>query len=569
MAQNKPGAAGSWLFFTALRYPHLVLLVLAAAAAGAYFACALVVTTGDFFSAPGEFSRYALRIALYAFICGAAGLAMNCGAELLAARAERDCRMDYYAGLLSKDFPTHIRFGQKDLLPGVLDAPLAIGRLFCPGLARMIYAFFLGLFSLFMTMGVHPVLLPLPAIFALLLLFSLRGYNWHLEAAVTEERDRRERLAADVEETVSGRETIVSQSLTEDTVNTFNADALFLKDGSIQREKAAAWYLPGLLFWVFLGAGLFEGFFLLWRGALEPGGFAVFTGLFLVFLYAARVCPPAYALVQQGGAAAARMLKIMNRGKSFAEPPTRSSGGETLRGGVSFDAVFFSYESSLILRRISFTVKEGMFVVIAGASGSGKTTLARLAARLLEPDIGTISIDGKDIRDRDRQSVKSQIAFIGQEPFLFPLSVRGNIALGNPAATDEDIRAAAEKTEAHEFISRLSGGYDTPVGDGGEGLTADMSLRIALARAVLADPRILIIDDAAGTQDSKTEDQLCRAVQAAARGRTAFIVSHRLSQIRWADYILFMKNGEILCQGTHEQLVIESADYRRIFSGLS
>ncbi|MDR3200644.1 MAG: ABC transporter ATP-binding protein/permease, partial [Spirochaetales bacterium] len=247
----------------------------------------------------------------------------------------------------------------------------------------------------------------------------------------------------------------------------------------------------------------------------------------------------------------------------------RLSGEQAAGGGVSFDAVFFSYESSLVLRRISFTVEEGMFAVIAGASGSGKTTLARLAAGILEPDIGTIRIDGKDIREEDRKNPRSRIAFIGQEPFLFPRSVRDNIALGNPAATGEDIRAAAKKAEAHEFISRLRSGYDTLVGDGGEKLTADMILRVALARALLADPRVLIIDDAVGPVDSETEDELRRALRAAAQGRTTLIVSHRLSQIRWADHILFMKNGGILCQGTHEQLVLESADYRRIFSGLS
>jgi ATP-binding cassette subfamily B protein len=239
-----------------------------------------------------------------------------------------------------------------------------------------------------------------------------------------------------------------------------------------------------------------------------------------------------------------------------------------IKGSVAFDNVFFSYDSAIALRRINFSVPPGTFTVITGGSGSGKTTLAMMLGCLLEPAVGTISVDGIDIREWDRQNLRSRIAVIEKEPFLLPLSIRNNIALGKSAATEEDIRTAAVKAEAHGFISRLVGGYDTPVGEGGAVLSGDQKLRIALARAFLADPRILVVDDAAGPADSAAEEEILKALRTVAGGRTAFVVSYRLSQIRWADHILFMKNGELVCQGNHEHLVIRSADYRRIFSGL-
>jgi ATP-binding cassette subfamily B protein len=258
------------------------------------------------------------------------------------------------------------------------------------------------------------------------------------------------------------------------------------------------------------------------------------------------------------------MLKIMKEKSGSKKPDGSTVPAQVPAGGVVFDNVFFSYGPALVLRRINFSVEPGMFTVITGTAGSGKTTLARLIARALEPDIG--SVHTGDAGGQDEAAAR--VVFIEEEPFIFPASVRENIALGNPAALEEDIREAAKKAGAHEFISGLPQGYDTRAGEGGAEFSAGGKLRIALARAFLADPPVLVVDDAVGAVDSKTEDMLRQAIRAVAKGRTAFVVSHRLSQIRWADYILFMKNGELLCRGTHEQLVLESADYRRVFSGL-
>jgi ATP-binding cassette subfamily B protein len=567
MALKEPETAGAWLFSRVFRYPRLVFLAAAAAVAGAFAFCAFAAAAGDFFDAAHRgvaaeaSSRCALRAAAYAFLCAAAWFGGSLAGGALAARVERDCLADYHEGLLAKDFLFHFRradFRQR---------PAAIGAMVSPGLVRMFQAAAACLVFLGMTARLHFFLLPVPVLFTFFVFFRLKSFDWNGETAILEEEERREVLAADWAEAAAGRETLVSQAMEAAAENRFGADALFLRDACMRREKAASGYAPAFFFAIFLGTALTPGFFLQENGMLSAGGLAAFAGSCAVFLYVMRVCPSAYTAVRRGQAAARRMWKIMREKSGAQKSAAKSPAGKLPPGesaaeaGVVFDNVFFSYEKTLVLRRINFSLKPGVFALITGTAGSGKTTLARLIARALEPDIGAVRIGCAGAEE-------ARIAFIEGSPCVFPLSVRENIALGNPAAHDADIREAAQKAEAHEFISGLPQGYDTRAGEGGAEFSADEKLRIALARAFLADPHILVVDDAVGAVDSKTEDSLRRAIRAVAKGRTAFVVSHRLSQIRWADYILFMKNGELLCQGTHEQLVLESADYRRVFSGL-
>ncbi|MCL1818488.1 MAG: ABC transporter ATP-binding protein/permease, partial [Spirochaetaceae bacterium] len=420
-----------------------------------------------------------------------------------------------------------------------------------------------------MTARIHLFLVPLPAVFALLLFRGLPGFDWKNSAAALEEEEREKNLSAIAEETAAGRQTILTQALAVETTSRFFSASVFLRDARAQREKAAAAFLPGLYVWLFWGAALFLGFFLAARGMISPGGLASYAGFFAVFLYAARVCPPAWAALRQGKRTARRMVKLMT--EKSPEKSTRETDNAAKEaaeenvppGGVTFRGVFFSYASAVVLRRINFSVQPGMFVVIAGTTGSGKTTLARLVARVLSPGLGSALFGGDTGEERE------SVAFIeGAEPFLFPLTLRENIALGNPACGEDELREAAEKAGIHEFISALPQGYETRVGDGFPALAPDREFCVALARALLAKPRVLVIDDVAPSTDSAAEERRTKAIHAAARGRTAFVVSHRLSEIRWADYILFMKDGEIRAQGTHEQLVLASPDYRRIFSGL-
>jgi ATP-binding cassette subfamily B protein len=219
-----------------------------------------------------------------------------------------------------------------------------------------------------------------------------------------------------------------------------------------------------------------------------------------------------------------------------------------------------------VLKDISFTAQPGETIAIVGTTGSGKTTLTRLINRIFDTTAGRVLVDGVDVRDWNLEALRSQISTIEQDVFLFSTTLAENIAFGCPEADQEAIVHAAVEAQAAEFIERFPDGYQTEVGERGVTLSGGQRQRIAIARAFLTNPRILILDDSTSAIDSETEDRIQRAMRRISRQRTTFLITHRLSQIRWADRILVLRRGELVDQGTHEELMERSADYRRIFA---
>ena len=213
-------------------------------------------------------------------------------------------------------------------------------------------------------------------------------------------------------------------------------------------------------------------------------------------------------------------------------------------------------------------MQPGQTVAIVGQTGSGKTTLVRLINRTYDPGSGSVQIDGVDLRNWKLDTLRSQISIIEQDIFLFSKSIFENIAFSKPTASREEVEDAAKKAQAHAFISSLPQAYDTVIGERGVTLSGGQRQRIALARAFLTDPKILILDDSTSAIDSQTEDEIQRAIKAASEGRTTFIITNRLSQIRWADLIIVMRQGSIADIGTHADLMRTSSSYRNIFTEL-
>jgi len=219
-----------------------------------------------------------------------------------------------------------------------------------------------------------------------------------------------------------------------------------------------------------------------------------------------------------------------------------------------------------VLKNVSFSAQPGETIAIVGQTGSGKTTLTRLINRIFDVDSGQVLVDGVDVSDWSLEALRSQISTIEQDVFLFSRAIRENIAFGRADASQAEIEHAAREAQAHEFIARLPGGYDTELGERGVTLSGGQRQRIAIARAFLTNPRILILDDSTSAIDSATEDQIQRAMWRISSQRTTFLITHRLSQIRWADRILVLRQGELVDQGTHEELFERSKAYRRIFA---
>jgi ATP-binding cassette subfamily B protein len=301
------------------------------------------------------------------------------------------------------------------------------------------------------------------------------------------------------------------------------------------------------------------------QGRMTIPQIVVFMGLLNLFRFPTFISIFSFSLVQGGIAGAERILSLIRAETELDE--NVSGHAAPIAGKIVFDKVTFGYDPrDPILQDVSFSVSPGQTVAIVGQTGSGKSTLTQLVNRTYDATRGRILIDGVDVREWNLDSLRSQISKIEQDVFLFSRTIAENIAFGAPNATQEQIEQAAGEAQAHDFIMSFKEGYGTMVGERGVTLSGGQRQRIALARAFLSNPRILILDDSTSAIDSATEDEIQKAIGRAQQGRTTLLITHRLSQIRWADHILVLDQGGLVASGSHDELLRRSSHYRRIFA---
>ncbi|MBU1998584.1 MAG: ABC transporter ATP-binding protein [Candidatus Omnitrophota bacterium] len=299
-------------------------------------------------------------------------------------------------------------------------------------------------------------------------------------------------------------------------------------------------------------------------GKISFGVFGLFLGSMLSLVRPFKKLSQVNSLIQQAAAASTRIYEIFDTVASVAERKNASIFTE-FKNEILFQDVWFSYADVPVLKGASLNVKKGEALAIVGPSGSGKTTLVDLVPRFYDPQKGAILIDGIDIKNYTIKSLRQQIGLVTQETILFNDTIRANISYGKPEALKEEIVQAAMQAHAHDFISRLSSGYDTLIGDRGMKLSGGERQRIAIARAILKNPPILILDEATSALDTEAERIVQEALNRLIKGRTVFVIAHRLSTVRNASHIIVIDQGRIVEEGNHSELLAKEGLYNRLY----
>lgn len=308
------------------------------------------------------------------------------------------------------------------------------------------------------------------------------------------------------------------------------------------------------------------GGWLVVQGQLTLGELVAFTTYLAMLVRPIRLIGRIVPILAIAASAGERIFAILDAPVDVADEP-QARPLPRLQGYVQFENVSFTYRHTPpVLCNISFTARPGQVVALMGATGSGKSTLINLIARFYEPSEGRILIDGRDIRQTTLHSLRQQIGFVMQDTLLFAATIRENITFGRPEATEAEIIQAAKDAQAHDFIMAMPASYDTTVGERGITLSGGQKQRLAIARALITDPRILILDDATASVDNKTERFIQAALSRLMAGRTTFVIAHRMSTIQRADLILLLDHGHIIGQGTHADLLASSPLYRQIYA---
>jgi ABC-type multidrug transport system fused ATPase/permease subunit len=458
--------------------------------------------------------------------------------------------------------------------------------------------FFLGYGLIFITQNLLTITLacavmialdPVLALLALapapLIVYTASRYNRVSRPAVQEVQQRIAELTAEAEENVSGIRIVKAFAREEHQLHRFRRAVARVFEQSVYSTRLQAFFSPllGLLPQIGIALVLLVGGRQVIAGNLSLGDFTAFYTYVMMLASPMRMLGMAMGMAQRAIASGNRLFEVLDREPTIesapgAPPLPAGAGRVELRGAtlrydgrpsVNFpdadiDHIPVGSMSDAALEDVDLEVEAGRTVALVGPSGSGKTSLVALIARLYDPSEGSVLVDGADVRAVDVGSLRSEVAFVGDDSFLFSASIAENIAYARPAATREEIEAAARRAQADEFIRDLPGGYDALVGERGLTLSGGQRQRVAIARALLADPRILILDDATSSVDATTEAAIKTGLREAMAGRTTLIIAHRLSTVSLADEVVVMDGGRIVDRGTHEELLEGCGFYREI-----
>ena len=617
-----------WIWSHAGRHWWIIIMMIVGAVGNAGLAAVVPVLTGDAFNAMLEpvpdtsvLVPLALIIGISQVVRGALQLGRNFGAELLAQKLERSVRDELYLSLLGKSMTFHNLQPVGDTMARATNDVREVNYMFSPGINLVVGSLIFMFVPIFVAGRYHPSLAVTPIVFIILYFWFLVRYLKTLAPITDEVRATFGVMNTHLSESLDGVEVVKGAAQENEEVDRFVINARRVRDAFVRQGDLEGRYVAMLLLGSAYAFGLFHALLFFRSGALDLGAVVAYFGLLRLLEFPTFVSTFAYSQISLGVSSARRILDLINRETDLDQ--NAQGYADVMKGEVEFRNVSFTYTlpgstgtmvsrvndsergrsgdmdgkrpshrdaaqstspgldtvgtlraptystigsaQDEVLEDISLKVKPGQTVAIVGQTGAGKTSLVKLINRTYDVTQGQVLVDGVDVRDWNLAALRSQISMIEQDIFLFSRSVSDNIAFGKPESTQGEVEEAAKSAQADDFIQTFDKGYATIVGERGVTLSGGQRQRLALARAFLTDPHILILDDSTSAIDSATEDKIQRAISNAARGRTTFIITHRLSQIRWADLIVVLRKGKIAAIGTHDELMKTSEAYSRIF----
>jgi ATP-binding cassette subfamily B protein len=487
----------------------------------------------------------------------------------VALAVQYDMRNDMHDHLQSMDFDNLDRMPTGQLVARAnSDSTLVQGLLsFFPIMSGNVL---LMLLSLGVMIYLSPVLAIVSVIVAPALLLISYRMRWRVFPATWDGQQREGDVAQIVDEDVNGVRVVKAFGQESRELERVSDASANLYGSQMRAVRLQSRYQPLLEAVPTIGqvAILALGGWMVLHHQITLGTFLAFSTYIAQLMSPARQLAGVLTIGQQARAGVERIFQLLDLKPAIADDP-EAVELTTLEGAIDFNDVHFAYgRGHPVLRGLDLHVAPGERVAIVGPSGSGKSTTAMLVSRFYDPDQGSVMVDGHDVRDVSLHSLRRQVGVVFEESFLFSDTVRANIAYGRPRATDAEIEAAARASEAHQFIEALPRGYDTVVGERGLTLSGGQRQRICLARAILYDPRILILDDATSAVDARVEESIHDALRHIMTDRTTLLIAHRRSTLHLADRIVVMEHGQVVEHGTHDELFARSATYRTLLSGL-
>ena len=504
-----------WILSHFGRYWYIGAFVLIGAYGNAYLAAVVPVVIGDAFNMIIQSAEnitllggFAWTIVWTQLIRGVLQFMRNFSAEWLGQLFERNIRDELYVSLLGKSMTFHNLQPVGDTMARATNDVREVNFLFSPGLTLVVGSAGFMIMPLIMAPRYHPALMITPAVFAVLYVILVIQYLGELKPITSRVRAAFGSLNTRLAEVIDGIETVKGMAQEQGEIDRFEKNAGEFRDASVHQGEVEARFLPFLLLGISQGVGLLHALILFNQDLITAGDVVGYFGLLQLFGFPVFVSMFAYSQVSLGMSSARRILELIKRETDLDQ---NSAGLDAdITGAIEFKDVSFSYgkEEDLAISEISFKIKAGQTVAIVGQTGSGKTSLAKLVNRTYDATSGQVLVDGTDVRQWKLELLRHQVSIIEQDIFLFSRSIAENISFGYPTATREEIIEAAKAAQADEFIIEFMDGYDTVIGERGVTLSGGQRQRLALARAFLTDPRILVLDDLTSAIDSATEDKI-------------------------------------------------------------